>query len=333
MLDNNDKYAAIALSETGCSIEIDQPIILPDGFVVSSKIPFEITPWWKEQLGEIQCRELEKAELFFITHAKGNSVKVVDDENNSLISKCMDFLSAVQLTGSFRYGADSRVVSGASEDGIITFRKILPIPEATIISGTILESFGLDRAKQSYEIYSSFSKFIKTQDEDSRIFWAVNCFLDGLCARHVYDKIGNFIRAIEAFILPEDGKTKSQFKSRTELFIGTGKHALIEELYSVRSAIMHLHNPLEIINGNSKTEKFKRLLELGLVAESIARHCLSRFAVNEKLWKHFSEDENIALFWTLNKKEQAELWGQTFDVKKVKNYFDPRGVKFRERLK
>jgi hypothetical protein len=37
-------------------------------------------------------------------------------------------------------------------------------------------------------------------------------------------------------ILPAAGKTKRQFKSRAELFIGPGHHDLMGELYDVRSA-------------------------------------------------------------------------------------------------
>ena len=47
--------------------------------------------------------------------------------------------------------------------------------------------------------------------------------------------------ASDGLILPDTGKTKQQFKSRTELFIGPSHHELMGDIYDVRSAVEHLH--------------------------------------------------------------------------------------------
>ncbi len=157
-----------------------------------------------------------------------------------------------------------------------------------------------------------------------------NCFLNGTRSDHVYEKIRNYVRTIEAFILPDTGKTTKQFKSRTEIFIGTGQHEIITELYEVRSAIEHLHDPLVKLNGESNKQKFTELLKLGITAEYMERNCIVRFIENHHLWDYFSSDEKIIQFWEMENAKKKELWGEPIELKKIEESFDANRVVYME---
>ena len=79
-------------------------------------------------------------------------------------------------------------------------------------------------------------------------------------------RIHSDCRCIDGLILPDQGKTRQQFKSRTELFIGAEHHGLMSELYDIRSAVEHLHVDRYL-------EPFDRNLRLDLLKkESIVEH-------------------------------------------------------------
>ena len=53
----------------------------------------------------------------------------------------------------------------------------------------------------------------------------------------MFDSERKDARCIDGLILPDTGKTKQQFKSRTELFIGPRHHELMGDIYDLRSAV------------------------------------------------------------------------------------------------
>ena len=93
----------------------------------------------------------------------------------------------------------------------------------------------------------------------------------------VVDRIHQYCRCIDGLILLVIGKTKQQFKSRTELFLGHGHHELMGALYDIRSHVEHLHE-------NIYLETFDREVRLNLVrseaiVDYIARMALARIVI------------------------------------------------------
>jgi hypothetical protein len=125
----------------------------------------------------------------------------------------------------------------------------------------------------------------------------------------ILERIHQYSRCIDGLILPDAGKAKQQFKSRTELFIGPKHHDMMGEIYDVRSAVEHLHE-------NRYLEVFDRETRLGLlkkeaVVEHIARAALSRIIGDKMLWPHFANTKSLANFWTLSHVKRQNIWGNT----------------------
>ena len=118
-----------------------------------------------------------------------------------------------------------------------------------------------------------------------RLFRTLSVYTEARTTSQAADRIHQYCRCIDGLILPAAGKTKQQFKSRTELFIGPGHHDLMGELYDVRSAVEHLHE-------NRYLEYFDRPIRLELarkeaIAEYMARAALARVISNNALCPHF----------------------------------------------
>ncbi len=95
IIKNGEKFAAISLNGIRSSIIIDNEIKLEENIYVTRKIPFEVTDWWKEQLGEIESRKIISSKIFFIITEKNNNQKKQDDtDNNEIIEKCLNLFYA-----------------------------------------------------------------------------------------------------------------------------------------------------------------------------------------------------------------------------------------------
>src|SRR4051794_40531103 len=90
----------------------------------------------------------------------------------------------------------------------------------------------------------------------------------------------------DGMLLLRPGEGKSQFRSKSELFIGPRHHALMGEIYDVRSAVEHLHENryLEVFDRAQRLELAKK----ELIVEYIARNALNRIIGNPDLWSHFA---------------------------------------------
>jgi len=330
IIKNGEKFAAISFWRCSAYIDIKDEVYLGNNLYASPRIPFEVTPWWREQLGAIQGDEIENSDFFIVATMHSNELKILNNENEQIIDKCRKLFFAFLLSGYTCVESSPKLVTGSSENNVATFRSISDFEHPKCIMGTRPTVIDMNRLENVYNLYNAIVAVIYKRKIKGRLIWAINCFLNGIKSDHIYEKIRNFIRAIEAFILPESGKTKKQFKSRTEIFIGTGKHELMNTIYEVRSAIEHLHDPLEILPGKSNKEKFTLLLKIGLTVEYMARFCINRFLGNADLWDHFSKDENIKYFWTLNKTEQRNIWGEEIDLSEVEDSFESSRVIYNE---
>jgi hypothetical protein len=122
-------------------------------------------------------------------------------------------------------------------------------------------------------------------------------------------------------ILPDIGRTRRQFRSRTELFIGPYHHQLMGEIYDVRSNVEHLHEYLYL-------ETFDRKVRLDLlrkeaIIEHIARNVLARIIADHNLWPYFANTPALAAFWALPSADRQQIWGDPFDPNEALADFDP----------
>jgi hypothetical protein len=140
-----------------------------------------------------------------------------------------------------------------------------------------------------------------------RFFRTLFIYTEARAIADILDRIHQYCRCIDGLILPDVGKTKAQFKYRTELFIGPRHHDLIGEIYDERSAVEHLHE-------NRYLESFDRQTRLDLlkkeaITEHIARSAIARIVGDSNLWPHFANTSSLREFWALEETKRRQIWG------------------------
>jgi hypothetical protein len=138
------------------------------------------------------------------------------------------------------------------------------------------------------------------------------------------DRLHQYCRCIDGLILPDTGKTRKQFKSRTELFIGSHHHDMMGATYDVRSDVEHLHENkhLEVFDRNARLELVKKLEMM----EYIARSALVRIVMDRNFWPHFANTPALQAFWALDDPQRRALWGATINPTDALADFDPRYI-------
>jgi hypothetical protein len=75
-----------------------------------------------------------------------------------------------------------------------------------------------------------------------RLFRTLSVYTEGRVASQIIDRIHQYSRCIDGVILPDIGRTKRQFRSRTELFIGPHCHQCIIEVGGILNGALIICN-------------------------------------------------------------------------------------------
>jgi hypothetical protein len=157
-----------------------------------------------------------------------------------------------------------------------------------------------------------------------RFFRVLKLYLEARTIIDNMERLHQYCRCIDGLIVPDVSKTRRQFKSRTELFIGPRHHDLMGNTYDARSDVEHLHE-------NKHLETFDRAARLELVKklemmEFIARSALVRIALTPQLWPHFANTPALQEFWALEEPQRRALWGDPINPADALADFDPRFI-------
>src|SRR5690348_7141172 len=114
-----------------------------------------------------------------------------------------------------------------------------------------------------------------------RLFRVLAIYIKARATADLLDQVHQYCRCVEGFVLPPVGATARKFKSRTELFIGAEHHDLMGDLYDIRSAVEHLNEHL-YVTGAGREDRMDMLRKAAII-EALARHCLCRVVLSERL--------------------------------------------------
>ena len=131
------------------------------------------------------------------------------------------------------------------------------------------------------------------------------------------------MRAVEALVVPEQGKTKSQFKSRVEALADVS-HTTLADIYDLRSATEHM-NDLKAAAPHlfepTEALALRRVHQAHELARWLYRRILSQ---PETLPALFASDESIRAFQGLPPGRKKEVLGERLDIEALD--LDPRFV-------
>lgn len=287
------------------------------------KFPLELDKNWKDWLGEFRIEDIQDASLCISSKCGSVSLESIDKENEKLKKQLRSFLSGILLSGFCQFTNDHFILTGSMIEDKADVRSINIEDHSIFQKGAPFESITIERLNNSLKIAAALNKFEarRSGGDFKRIFRSLHAYYSALIEVDLSEKLHQFVRSIEGFIFPEQGKAKQRFISRTELFLGNRLNDFSRELFDLRSIIEHLHGPYFLEEGKPNRAYRLHVCQRGLEAEALARYCICNFLLNEKLWPHFENDSKVELFWKLPESTKRDLWGATFDLKQVSSGF------------
>jgi len=321
-IDDGDKYALVGL-EVKLEGAMPPERIASDLWVITGT-HFQVPAEWREWLGSIRAGEVGGNNLFLVSKLASATPDIRDAENQLLEARVWHFYVGLMLSTMFSPSHKPVLLTGARRDGLIGIRQQkdldLPVPQVFRPYPPVVASDIVAAAQLGQKLNAMLP--VTVPGGLWRFFRTLQIYVETRAVGELVDRIHQYCRCIDGLILPAIGKTKQQFKSRTELFLGPGHHDLMGRLYDIRSHIEHLHE-------NRYLETFDRDVRLDLVqkeaiVEYIARTALAQIVTQDALWSHFGNTAALEKFWGLAPNERRKIWGKPIDPMTALAEFDPK---------
>jgi hypothetical protein len=151
--------------------------------------------------------------------------------------------------------------------------------------------------------------------EFQRVIRGLNALFNGLL-KTGQDRLHQFVRSLEALILPETGKTEKQFVHRCQTFARAGDNTrdLLLEAFAMRSATEHLHPWDEAVQGYPADQREDGCWHRTRQIEHLACAAYSRLLRDAVLRDHFRTNDATMAFWKMPDYQRRAVWGKPLDI-------------------
>lgn len=320
MIKPNQKFSFVALS-VNVDDQLPESMSFQPGVWVTRKLPVSLDVEWQKWIGSIRTERItEDCNLFLCAAMDSAEPGVLDHENKLLNSAVMRLFDGLMLAGNLNVVATPILMGGAFQPDGLTIRSIGDLRLPLIPAGVDYDDVTADTIALAHVHSMGRINFEKTTKYDriARVFFI---YENAVVTQSVHERLHQFCRCIEGFILPNVGKTEKQFVSRTELFVGPSHHDTMRELYRMRSKVEHMH---EYDWPSDLSERDRRVLVMRRAAlvQQLARQCISRFLVTKDVWPYYANPDQLAKFWALLASDRQKLWGRSFDLPAIDGKFD-----------
>jgi hypothetical protein len=294
----------------------DTPLSLGDGLTVRFDPPFELGEFWVTQLGELNYGLLQNANFAIVETWPHGTVRPKDYwlqrlPVNSIMYGILlqgmphyDPMRGLSLAGNADRIPDNIIQSYTSHfyrhrlDRILTIdREVL---EAASRIGAAIRS-----------VYSG--------DQFSRLKRGFDAWIRGIAQDRPDYRLHEFVRALEALLMPERGTTEAQFIHRCKELARVPKaDNVFREIYMLRSQVEHLNEwktafSEELKIRFTKAELGDRAMIRSLQIELLACGVYIKVLSDPNRLSHFADDSAIRNFW------KSPCWAKPIGLEKLLN--------------
>ena len=233
-IEDGEKFVLI-----GLKIKLDGQNVggqIAPNFWALSDTTFSVPTHWRTWLGSMRADRVEECNLFLLSKLRSTTPDVLDEESERLSRRVQHWYYGLLLASTFASRHRPVILKGYRLNGEISIRQQMdldnPITQVGFPSLDLEDIALAARLGQNLELL--------TTCPPNGGCWRLNrtliVYLQTRSTTDHLDRIHQYCRCVEGLILPGPGNTKSQFKSRTELFIGPRHHNRMGHTYDVRSA-------------------------------------------------------------------------------------------------
>lgn len=318
------KFACLSLKNVFCKYN-GNPIQLQNGLSVHVRPKAAIGTSWQGMLNTIERNvlgsfnhdKLANSNFLIVAIAPSANPDQFSKENEGLIWRTIQLFHAI-LMHKIPFHEDGMVISGTNSSGKLDPESLQRLPTYCWFE----ENFSVDEPDDIDEelirragVVADGIYFVDSQDGSfERVKRGIAAWVRGVKEQKYYDRLHEFVRAIEALIRPAKGKTEREFVERCKTFSDNPTGTIARELFVLRSAVEHL-NEAECELANVSPEKRRSHVRLrARQAEFLAGQSYIRLLSNRQLLEKFCSDEGIDDFWKLRDSERQGLWGSPINI-------------------
>ncbi|HXM21407.1 MAG TPA: hypothetical protein VN948_09105 [Terriglobales bacterium] len=311
----NNKFACVCLVFAAVDHRQREPIVLGDGLCGTFGTPFELDDAWRDWLGTVKTQNLQNVSLGLLAHRESVRLDVLDGENQALIDAALSLFYALLMVEIFHHDGGF-VVSGANNGGEIRVRQITDLGPHLRPNGARVSAVNMATLESAAVIASGIRAMYSAAEPSERLRQGFRAWLRGIRESIGADRLHEFVRATEAVVKPQVGRTEAQFVHRCQLFSGTSDAArtIVRELYQLRSQTEHMNNFEPVLANYPVNDRDALALRRAYQAQLLGSSVYKRLLTTVALRVHFASDDDTDAFWRRDMREQRAIWGDPIDL-------------------
>jgi hypothetical protein len=287
---------------------------LSDGTWILPSVPVADLGIWKEWIGSIRMERLAKANLVLFVEEPSTNPEIVDAVHKRL----GDDLSRLFYFVHLRSGIECEsadLLLGSSRGGAPEIRQMSQFATFYQSKGYRRVPITTEWLEDAVTLRAGVMAMDVDKSEFRRVIRGLNTLFKGL-KETGQDRLHQYVRSLEALILPDIGKTEKQFAHRCQTFARAGDdtRTLLLEAFAMRSDTEHLHPWHEAVQNYPADQRENVCWHRTRQIEHLACDAYSRVLRDAALRSHFRTDTAIAAFWHLPDDQRRTLWGKPLDI-------------------
>jgi hypothetical protein len=321
----SSKFALLAVQGVGAELP-DTEFQLSDGTWIMPRVPVADLGIWKDWIGSIRTERLSQANLVLLSEEGSDSPEILDAVHHRLdndLSRLFYFFHLRQ--GVECFGAD--LLCGSAEQSVPRIRQMSQLPTFHQSKGYRRASITTEWLEEAVSLRAGVVAVDADMSEFRRVIRGLNVLFNGL-KETGQNRMHQFVRSLEALILPDIGNTKKQFVHRCQTFARTGDdtRSILQEAFDMRSDTEHLHDWNRAVKIYAPAEQEDVCWQRTRQIERLACVAYSPVLREATIREHFRTESAMAAFWKLADDKRRSIWGDPTDIAA-----EPRFAKYDQR--
>ena len=270
---------------------------------------------WEKWIGSIRLERLRRANLVLLVEEPSDNPEILDVVHQCLKTNLSWLFYVLHLTSGVECAEGADLLCGSSEQSVPGIRQMSQLPN-------FFQSKGYRRAPITQTwlaggliLRAGVMAMEADKTKFGRVIRGLNTLFKGL-KETGQDRLHQFVRSLEALILPDIGSTRKQFAHRCQTFAraGNGTHTLLNEAFHMRSDTEHLHKWDKAVQDYPAEQREDVCWQRTRQIEQLACNAYSRLLRDVRLQEHFRTETEITAFWKLPDDKRRLLWGKPLDI-------------------
>jgi len=270
---------------------------------------------WKEWIGSIRIEQLQRANLVLLVEEASDNPEILDDVHKRLSDRLAQLFDLMHLQVGMECGS-ADMLYGSSIRGVPVLRQLSPLP-------TFYQSKGYRRSpiterwlEEAVTLRTGLTAIRSNAAEFQRTLRGLNILANGLQQQAGQDRLHQFVRSLEALILPDVANTRKQFAHRCQTFAGASDATrnLLLEAFSMRSDAEHVHPWDRAVQRYPADQRDDLCWQRTRQMERLACGAYARLLRDDRIRIHFRTDDVTAAFWKMPDDRRCAVWADQLDI-------------------